>query len=68
MVSRDRVAHVDKAVSTFDVPDRLDLVSYSLEEGWVVYVGGLFIPCILRTLWGFQLLPHLTTFEDIVVS
>jgi len=59
MISRDRIANVQEAMSTIDASDGLWSNLGSLEEWWVLNIGGRFIPVVELSLGCSESLPHL---------
>jgi len=55
-------------MSSLNVRNRLGSVVSLLEEWWVVNVGRFVVPAVLSALWSIKFLPHLTSFQNVIVS
>jgi hypothetical protein len=55
----DRITHVQKNISVFDIINWGQASTKLLEERWVVDISGIFVPSIKFSLWSIKILPHL---------
>lgn len=67
MIGGDGISKVGEAVSVYDILPWLRRSLSSSEERWVVDIGRLVIPGVEFAGWGFKILPHLASFQDVSV-
>ena len=68
MIGGDRVSNVKQAVSVFNACNRGGTNLGRCKEGRVVDVGRVILPFIKLTGGSFEVLPHLTSVKDSVIS